>query len=74
MALVAEISFSLLVRYITSDCDAVAVVYEYIGYASSPEDAVADCLNAGCFAAAEYFKISCLKLQSSITAYLVCDC
>lgn len=33
--------------YITSDCDAVAVVYEYIGYASSPEDAVADCLNAG---------------------------
>eukprot|EP00250_Pteridium_aquilinum_P015742 c22737_g1_i1 orf=367-2805(-) len=33
--------------YVTSDCDAVAVVYEYIGYASSPEDAVADCLNAG---------------------------
>lgn len=33
--------------YITSDCDAVAVVYEYIGYASSPEEAVADCLNAG---------------------------
>ncbi|KAI5072734.1 hypothetical protein GOP47_0012840, partial [Adiantum capillus-veneris] len=33
--------------YVTSDCDAVAVVYEYIGYAASPEDAVADCLNAG---------------------------
>lgn len=33
--------------YITSDCDAVAVVYEYTGYASSPEEAVADCLNAG---------------------------
>lgn len=33
--------------YVTSDCDAVAVVYEDAGYASSPEDAVADCLNAG---------------------------
>ncbi|KAH7281986.1 hypothetical protein KP509_35G006700 [Ceratopteris richardii] len=33
--------------YITSDCDAVAVVYEYIGFAASPEDAVAMCLNAG---------------------------
>lgn len=33
--------------YITSDCDAVAVIYENQDYASSPEDAVADVLNAG---------------------------
>ncbi|MCO5594215.1 hypothetical protein L7F22_048240 [Adiantum nelumboides] len=37
----------ICLEYVTSDCDAVAVVYEYIGYAASPEDAVADCLNAG---------------------------
>lgn len=34
-------------RYITSDCDAVATVYEYQHYANSPEDAVADVLKAG---------------------------
>lgn len=33
--------------YITSDCDAVATVYEYQHYANSPEDAVADVLKAG---------------------------
>ncbi|MED6131849.1 hypothetical protein PIB30_013579 [Stylosanthes scabra] len=33
--------------YITSDCDAVATVYEYHKYAKSPEDAVADVLRAG---------------------------
>ncbi|KAI4328098.1 hypothetical protein L6164_020483 [Bauhinia variegata] len=33
--------------YITSDCDAVATVYEYQKYTSSPEDAVADVLKAG---------------------------
>lgn len=34
-------------RYITSDCDAVATVYEYQKYAKSQEDAVADVLKAG---------------------------
>lgn len=34
-------------RYITSDCDAVATVYEYQMYAKSPEDAVAYVLKAG---------------------------
>ena len=34
-------------RYITSDCDAVATVYEYQHYVNSPEDAVADVLKAG---------------------------
>lgn len=34
-------------RYITSDCDAVATVFEDQRYAKSPEDAVADVLNAG---------------------------
>ncbi|RDY11291.1 putative beta-D-xylosidase 6, partial [Mucuna pruriens] len=34
-------------RYITSDCDAVATVYEYQKYAKSREDAVADVLKAG---------------------------
>uniref|UniRef100_A0A5B6ZJK6 Putative beta-D-xylosidase 6 n=1 Tax=Davidia involucrata TaxID=16924 RepID=A0A5B6ZJK6_DAVIN len=33
--------------YITSDCDAVATVYEYQNYTKTPEDAVADVLKAG---------------------------
>ncbi|XP_015963320.1 probable beta-D-xylosidase 6 [Arachis duranensis] len=33
--------------YITSDCDAVATVFEYQKYAKSEEDAVADVLKAG---------------------------
>ncbi|KAM7252894.1 hypothetical protein ACFE04_025512 [Oxalis oulophora] len=33
--------------YITSDCDAVAIMYDDQGYAKSPEDAVVDVLNAG---------------------------
>ncbi|KAM1052992.1 hypothetical protein ACFX13_000567 [Malus domestica] len=33
--------------YITSDCDAVATVFEYQNYTKSPEDAVADVLKAG---------------------------
>lgn len=36
-------------RYIASDCDAVATVYEYQKYAKSAEDAVADVLKAGIF-------------------------
>ncbi|KAL6962665.1 putative beta-D-xylosidase 7 [Sarracenia purpurea var. burkii] len=33
--------------YITSDCDAVSIIYENQGYAKSPEDAVVDVLKAG---------------------------
>ncbi|XP_076958028.1 putative beta-D-xylosidase 6 [Bidens hawaiensis] len=33
--------------YITSDCDAVATIYEYQNYTNSPEDAVAIALKAG---------------------------
>ncbi|KFK42187.1 hypothetical protein AALP_AA2G222800 [Arabis alpina] len=33
--------------YITSDCDAVSIIYDAQGYAKSPEDAVADVLKAG---------------------------
>lgn len=33
--------------YITSDCDAVGIIFEDQKYASSPEDAVADVLKAG---------------------------
>lgn len=36
-------------RYITSDCDAVATVYEYQKYSKTAEDAVADVLKAGPF-------------------------
>lgn len=36
-------------RYITSDCDAVATVYESQKYVNSSEDAVADVLKAGAF-------------------------
>lgn len=39
--------FEFECRYITSDCDAVATVFEYQHYAKSPEEAVADVLNAG---------------------------
>lgn len=35
-------------RYITSDCDAVATIYEDQNYTSSPEDAAAAALKAGC--------------------------
>lgn len=34
-------------RYITSDCDAVSIIYDDQGYAKTPEDAVADVLRAG---------------------------
>lgn len=34
-------------RYITSDCDAVATVFEYQHYTKNREDAVADVLKAG---------------------------
>ncbi|XP_018849659.1 probable beta-D-xylosidase 7 [Juglans regia] len=33
--------------YITSDCDAVSIIYENQGYAKTPEDAVVDVLKAG---------------------------
>ncbi|CAM8942411.1 unnamed protein product [Rhodiola kirilowii] len=33
--------------YITSDCDAVALIYDRQGYAKTPEDAVVDVLKAG---------------------------
>ncbi|XP_047078005.1 probable beta-D-xylosidase 7 [Lolium rigidum] len=33
--------------YITSDCDAVAIIHDVQGYAKEPEDAVADVLKAG---------------------------
>ncbi|XP_050213297.1 probable beta-D-xylosidase 7 [Mercurialis annua] len=33
--------------YITSDCDAVSIIYDNQGYAKSPEDAVVDVLKAG---------------------------
>lgn len=36
-----------LFRYITSDCDAVSIIYDEQGYVKEPEDAVADVLKAG---------------------------
>lgn len=36
-----------MIRYITSDCDAVQIIKDNQGYAKSPEDAVADVLKAG---------------------------
>lgn len=41
--------FLYLCRYITSDCDAVATIFEYQGYTKSPEEAVADAIKAGPF-------------------------
>lgn len=37
----------MMYSYITSDCDAVATVFEYQHYTKNPEDAVADVLKAG---------------------------
>lgn len=37
----------LIIRYITSDCDAVSIIHDDQGYAKSPEDAVVDVLKAG---------------------------
>lgn len=34
-------------RYITSDCDAVATIFEYQNFTKTPEDAVALALKAG---------------------------
>lgn len=36
-----------MIRYITSDCDAVSIIHDDQGYAKSPEDAVVDVLKAG---------------------------
>lgn len=36
-----------LFRYVTSDCDAVAIIYENQTYSSSPEESIADVLKAG---------------------------
>lgn len=36
-------------RYITSDCDAVATVFEYQNYTKTAEDAIADVLKAGLY-------------------------
>jgi hypothetical protein len=33
--------------YITSDCDAVSIIFDNQGYAKTPEDAVVDVLKAG---------------------------
>lgn len=36
-----------VIRYITSDCDAVSIIYDVQKYAKKPEDAVVDVLKAG---------------------------
>lgn len=36
-----------VIRYITSDCDAVSIIYDVQRYAKKPEDAVVDVLKAG---------------------------
>lgn len=41
------IYISFLFRYVTSDCDAVAIIYENQTYSSSPEESIADVLKAG---------------------------
>lgn len=42
-------AYMYMCRYITSDCDAVATVYEYQKYAKTATDAVADVLQAGSY-------------------------
>lgn len=52
-------------RYIVSDCDAVATIYEYHNYSKSPEEAVALALKAGLV-----FKLFVL-FYLVITAYFI---
>jgi len=52
MALIGSVAdtctfLHVLIRYITSDCDAVAIIHDAQGYAKTAEDAVADVLKAG---------------------------
>lgn len=56
-------------RYITSDCDAVAIIHENQNYAPSPEDAVAAVLKAGQISLIRYcICISDGKLSFSVRA------
>lgn len=41
------LSIPIIIRYITSDCDAVSIIRDAQGYAKSPEEAVVDVLKAG---------------------------
>lgn len=49
----------LIHRYITSDCDAVATIYEDQNYTKTPEEAVAAALKAGFKCLHWYFLASC---------------
>ncbi|XP_027093443.1 probable beta-D-xylosidase 7 [Coffea arabica] len=47
--------------YITSDCDAVSIIYEQHKYAGTPEDAVADVLKAGMDVNCGYYLLNYTK-------------
>lgn len=60
-------------RYITSDCDAVATVYEYQKYAKSEEDAIADVLKAGVLVCLFEHMVSLTLLQQLHMNWMVSD-
>lgn len=51
---------SKMIRYITSDCDAVSIIRDVQGYAKTPEDAVGDVLKAGNVGPSLVFFLLCL--------------
>lgn len=53
-------------RYITSDCDAVATIYEHHNYTKTAEDAVAIALKAGFFICLTNFPYSLIVLNDNL--------
>ena len=53
-----NVNCGVMIRYITSDCDAVSIIHDSQGYAKSPEDAVVDVLKAGMGPSASYLFLS----------------
>ena len=64
----------ILIRYITSDCDAVAIIHNDQGYAKSPEDAVVDVLRAGMkdFSTCNLILCSIAATCARVSTYIFC--
>lgn len=61
-------------RYITSDCDAVATIFEYQHFVKTREEAVADALKAGypfCLLFDSAASLHCICIQLCILAFLI---
>lgn len=50
-----NVGLGVNIRYITSDCEAVAIIHDRQGYAKTAEDAIADVLKAGIVGPLSFF-------------------